>query len=198
MSMNRRPFCPVVIGFIVPAAAVSLALAASAAAPGEEIATSLQPGDRLEPFQVKDCTGPAAGKTLCYYCRFGLRPVAAVLVRQWSDEAAELIAQIDREVDLRRDARLGAFVVSLGRDTQDEEERLKMLAAKNGLARTPLTISREAPAKLERVFGLSPAANVAVFTWRNGEIKSARVYDNARLSADEIRRVVQDVRALAN
>jgi hypothetical protein len=174
-------------------AAILLSASLSAA----EVEKSLRPGDRLEPFQVKDCTGPAAGKTLCYYCRYGLRPVAAVLVREWSDEVAELIAQIDREVELRRDSRLAAFVIYLGPDTQATEERLKAAAAKHNLSRTPLTIVREDAAKVERLFSLPAAALLMVVTWRNGEIQSVRAFDDARLSSDEIRHALEEVRALS-
>src|SRR5688572_30257762 len=74
-------------------------------------ALGIQPGEYLQPFQVKDCTGPASGKTLCYYCRYGLRPAAAVFVREWSDSISDLVVQIDREVESKRDQRLAAFVV---------------------------------------------------------------------------------------
>jgi hypothetical protein len=179
------------------AAGIAIVLFTAALLSAGEVESSLRPGDRLEPFQVKDCTGPAAGKTLCYYCRYGLRPVVAVLVREWSDEAEELIAQIDREVDLRRDARLAAFAIYLGPDTQATEEQLKSAAAKHNLARTPLTIFREDPAKLERLFGLPAAAKLMVVAWRDGEVQTVRAFDDAGLSGEGLRRALDDVGALA-
>jgi hypothetical protein len=180
----------------MPAFSLASVLLAGSLLAGE-IETALRPGDRLAPFQVKDCTGPAAGKTLCYYCRYGLRPVAAVLVRQWSNEAEELIAQIDREVELRRDTRLAALLVLLGDDTQAAEEQLKSAAAKHHLTRTPLTIFREDTRKIETLFGLSTAAKVAVLTWRQGEIQTIRAFDDSRLAPDELRQAMEDIRALA-
>jgi hypothetical protein len=164
----------------------------------DEVEVLLRQGDRLAPFQVKDCTGPAAGKTLCYYCRYGQRPVAAVFVREWSDEAEELIAQIDRETERRRDQRLSAFVISLNDDTQAAEEQLKAIASKHQLTRTPLTIYRESLAKIESSFGLSPSTKLAVLTWRNGEIQSVRAFDDARLSGDELQQAISDVKSLVH
>jgi len=38
----------------------------SASAVAEDLKSGLQVGDRAGAFNVKDCTGPATGKTLCY------------------------------------------------------------------------------------------------------------------------------------
>lgn len=179
------------------AAAIGLIVAASRMAFAGEIESSLRPGDRLEPFQVKDCTGPAAGKTLCYYCRYGLRPAAALFVREWSAEVVQLLVQIEREAELRREARLGTFVVYLGNDTQAVESELKSLAAEQKIIRTPLTIYRDAPEKIGQLFGLPPGARVALLTWRNGEIQTTRLYNDARLTDEEIARALQAVRNVA-
>lgn len=70
-------------------------------ASGEE--PGLVVGDPVEQFLVKDCTGPAMGKTLCYYCRYGNRPVVGLFVRELSDEVADLVVRLDRAVDDNRD-----------------------------------------------------------------------------------------------
>ena len=49
---------------LVPTAALLLAL--SAGADAAEIKSGLQVGDSAGAFNVKDCTGPAKGKSLCY------------------------------------------------------------------------------------------------------------------------------------
>ena len=38
----------------------------SVAADAGELKSGLQVGDSATPFQVKDCTGPNKGKSLCY------------------------------------------------------------------------------------------------------------------------------------
>jgi len=49
---------------LVPSAA--LLIAAGAVVAAEELKSGLQVGDRTSPFNVRDITGPNAGKTLCY------------------------------------------------------------------------------------------------------------------------------------
>jgi hypothetical protein len=45
---------------------VAFACAAGAASAADPIKSGLQPGDAAVPFNVRDITGPNAGKTLCY------------------------------------------------------------------------------------------------------------------------------------
>jgi hypothetical protein len=50
---------------LVPSIAI-LALAFSAVAVAADLESGLQVGDSAGAFNVKDCTGPSAGKSLCY------------------------------------------------------------------------------------------------------------------------------------
>ena len=50
---------------VVPSLAL-LALSAGTMVAGAEVKSGLEVGQEAGPFQVKDCTGPAKGKSLCY------------------------------------------------------------------------------------------------------------------------------------
>lgn len=47
-------------------AAALLTFGTSALVGAAELESGLQVGDRAGAFNVKDCTGPSAGKSLCY------------------------------------------------------------------------------------------------------------------------------------
>lgn len=49
---------------VIPAAVVCAAAIAIVAA--KDTSKGLQPGDHAEAFEVKACTGPAEGESLCY------------------------------------------------------------------------------------------------------------------------------------
>ena len=49
---------------VPPIAIVALSLSAVAAA--GDLESGLKVGDKAGAFNVKDCTGPAAGKSVCY------------------------------------------------------------------------------------------------------------------------------------
>ena len=50
---------------IIPSVAL-LAISVSAVVTGADLESGLEVGKRAGAFQVKDCTGPSKGKSLCY------------------------------------------------------------------------------------------------------------------------------------
>jgi hypothetical protein len=53
-------------------------LAVGAACAAEKLESGLPVGDSVPAFNVRDITGPSEGKTLCYRCQYGSRPVVTV------------------------------------------------------------------------------------------------------------------------
>lgn len=51
---------------LVPGVAVLVAVTAGSIASAAELESGLQLGDRTKAYNVNDCTGPNAGKSLCY------------------------------------------------------------------------------------------------------------------------------------
>ena len=143
----------------------------------------------LEPFNVRDCTGPAAGKSLCYFCRYGARPVVCVFAREIDGETAKLIARIDALVGDRRDRRWAAFVVLLAEDTRPNEQHLKKLAAQHKLRHTPLTIYRDTDQKLQNNLRVPPDAHILIRWWRQGKAVGEREF-GGRLDAASARRII--------
>ena len=90
-----------------------LFVAAAAAVAAEPKAATLQVGDAVEAFYVKDVTGPAAGTELCYRCRYGNRPVISIFTRKVTDQVASLTKEVDATVGRHADKDLAGFVVVL-------------------------------------------------------------------------------------
>ena len=82
---------------MIPSALILAALI-SAPTMGEELKSGLQVGDSAGAFNVKDCTGPNKGKSLCYRWRYGRNPVVSVFTRKITDDLASLVKQIDNTV----------------------------------------------------------------------------------------------------
>ena len=153
----------------------------------EELASGLRVGQHANQFLVKDCTGPAAGKTLCYYCRYADRPVITLFVREISDDIANLVGRIDRAVSSHEKERLAAFVVFVGKDTPEAEAQLKRLAKRQRLRNTPLTIYRESPQKLADLYRINPDAAVTALVWQERRITVNRAYPASQLSRTQVR-----------
>lgn len=147
--------------------------------------SGLPVGALADQFLVKDCTGPAAGKTLCYYCRYADRPVVALFVRELDEDVAQLVAQVDAAVARHQQQRLAAFVILIGDDTRDTESRLKRQAKQLRLRHTPLTIYRDQPAKLRELYRLNPQASVTALSWKRGEVTVNRAFATTDIAAPD-------------
>ncbi len=169
-----------------------LAVFATVASAAEEIQSGLQVGERPGQFNVKDCTGPAAGKTLCYYCRYGRRPVIGVFTRQINADVGRLVQQIDEALAENRDKRLAAFVVYVTDEGFAGERRLKKLADEYRIRRTPLTIYHDRSSKLTEEYRLADDAALTLMMWVDVEVKANHAFREAKLNSDDIRRIVAD------
>ncbi len=159
---------------------------------GEELRSGLQVGERPSPFNVRDCTGPAAGKTLCYYCRYGSRPVVSIFTWQLNDELVKLVKEIDNTVSKNREQRMAAFVVYLADDVFAAEKQLKRIAEEQGLRRTPLTIFRDTQSVLRENYAIDPDAAVTVMMWDGGKVEVNRVFGEASFEPSTIESLIQD------
>lgn len=165
-------------------------------AAGEEVASGLATGGRVAPLKVRDCTGPAAGKTLCYTCRYGSRPVVGVFTREISDELTELVAAFNEQVGRERQRRMAVYVVLIGNDTAAAENRLKKISREHQLRHIPLTILRDSPQTLETAYGVSPDAMLTVLMWRDGRVEASRGFTSTHLDEMEIHKVLSDTQSI--
>lgn len=156
--------------------------------------SGLQAGQTPLPFQVKDCTGPAAGKRLCYYCRYGDRPVVSIFARELTDEAAVLVKRVDQLVAERRDRRLAAFVVYLGEASFAAEKQLRDVARRQGLEHTPLTLFADVPGKLTDTYQIAPEAQITLMMWDHSEVKINRALATAKPSAATVQSILDALR----
>lgn len=146
-------------------------------------------GSEPLPFLVKDYTGPASGKTLCYYCRYGGRPVVAIFTRSVNKEIGRLVAEIEGKLKVHRAERLSAFVVYVAPDTPESVQELKSLAEQHQLVRTPLTILSEPEEQLRAKYGFEPELQVLVIGWRGGRVRANQAILDAQPNEEEIKRI---------
>ncbi len=139
---------------------------------GGALKSGLQVGERSAVFQVRDCTGPAAGKTLCYCCRYGRRPVISLFVTELDESVTHLIEELDDLAARHRDLRLATFVVYLTDKPFAAEKELKSLVKTHPIRRTPLTIYRDTARVLTEDLRISPDAGVTAVMWVDGEVRA--------------------------
>ncbi len=175
---------------IAPVVAMLVVVTCSFAS-AKETKSGLQVGDKAPAFIVNDCTGPSAGKSLCYRCKFGGRPVVNIFAREMSDEVVDLIKQIDQKVNDNKKSKMAAFVVHLTNNTSKSEATLKKVAQKNNISKkTPLTNYKgnSGPSS----YKIAKEADVTVMMWAKGRVKVNYALKKGELSQETIKKIVND------
>ena len=179
--------------FISPAFAL-FALAGMALA--GDVKSGLDLGETTTPFLVKDITGPSAGKSLCYRCQYGAKPVTCIFTREINDSVASLIKQIDTTVGSNADKNMRGFVVLLTNDADAGAKTLAKLAADKGIKNVPLTVF-DGVAGPEK-YKISKDAAVTVLMWNKGHVAVQDAFSTAKLTAEQVKAVASDTSKILN
>jgi len=169
----------------------SVLMLATAAFAGE----GLKVGDEVGAFTVTDVTGPEAGKSLCYRCRYGNQPVVSIFAREINDELATLVKNVDQVVGQNRGEKMAAFVVLLSDDPSAQEGALKALAKEHGITNTPLTVfdDKNGPPSYKIT-----DADFTVMMWVEGELKVNETFKAGQLSPQTVTQVVGQTDTILN
>lgn len=155
---------------------------------------SLSVGERVPAFNVRDITGPHAGKTLCYRCNYGDRPVVTIFTRDVNDNVVALAKKVDAQVAANKDKKMASFLVVLTNDADATEAKLAAIAKKEGLKNVPLTIM-EGDAGPEG-YGIQEANETTVMMWVDGAVKVNEGYAKGKLTAKTVETVASETKKI--
>ena len=178
--------------------AVSLALTAFVnTCQAAELESGLRVGDYPHAFYVSDVTGPSAGQTLCYRCRYGARPVVSIFARSTDASVMKLVKQIDDVVATNyKEQQMAAFVILLTDRPKNHKKSLIAAAKEQQLSHTPLTTYPKTDGP--RKYRIHEDAAVTVVMWVDGDVKSNHTFAKGKLTDEAIRRVVGDTSKILN
>lgn len=179
--------------FIVPALAVITACGIVVAA---EVKSGLDKGASPAAFNVKDITGPNKGKSLCYRCKYGAKPVATVFTREITDEVAALVKEIDTQVGANKAKNMCAFLVLLTDDADAGAKQLEKLAADKQISNVPLTIY-DGTAGPES-YKIAKDAGVTVLMWNKMRVQANHAFAPGKLTADDVKKIAADTGTILN
>jgi hypothetical protein len=153
--------------------------------------SGLQVGETIASFEVDDVTGPAKGKSICYACDYGTRPVINVFIRNVTPENTILIQKLDQLVAKHVDDDLKVFVVLLSMDPDADRKQLIELEQQCDLAYVPLTI-------FDGITGpknckIHQHAAETVVMWNKAKVKSNRAFAAGQLNDKAIAAILDDV-----
>lgn len=161
-----------------------------------EPSAPLEVGDNVAAFYVNDVTGPAAGTSLCYRCRYGDRPVVSIFAKKVDDKLAALLKEVDDVVGKNAGKDMAAFLVVMSDEPDRQEEKLKKIAKDNGLQNTPLTTFEDANGP--RAYRIDKDADITVMMWVDGKIKVNEALSQDDLTKEKIAAVAKDTSKILN
>lgn len=159
-----------------------------------ELKSGLPVGDRVPAFNVRDITGPSAGKTLCYRCQYGARPVVTVFTREVNPTVTELVSKIDAVVGKNKKDKMAAFVCVITEDADKVEKQLVDIAKEKSIKNTPLTIIEGATGPDN--YNLSKDAAVTVMMWNESKVVVNHAFEKADLDAKTIDSIIADTKKI--
>lgn len=159
-------------------AAVALMITAASVS-AEEVKSGLKQGERIGAFDVVKCAGAeddgvAIGKTLCYRCKYGTRPMVMVFTRN-PEEVAGLVKKLDGVVAQNSDKGLKDFVNVLANDREVAEKQAKKIG--QGSKNVPVVVPVEfenGPAN----YGINPKVATTVIIAENGKVTASLALDS--------------------
>jgi hypothetical protein len=178
-------------------AAVGIAVAATALAGAAraEVTSGHQVGESVGAMTVTKVTGNALdgvpdGKTLCYRCKMGSRPVVMVFARTADDKLAKLLKKLDEEIEEHASAKLTGFVNMLGTDAESLKKDAAEFVKLHGIERIAFVVPEEA-ANGPADYKIAPDADVTVVCFKGGKVQANHAMAKGQLSDDKIDAIVE-------
>ena len=180
-----RSACAMAVAILVFGAAVASA----------ELTSGPQVGDTVGAFTVLKVAGNpddgfAVGRSGCYRCKTGSKPVVMVFARSGSESLAKLLKKVEEEVEEHADDKLMSFVNMLGSDAEAVKKATEEFATKNGFKRIAFVVPEDAkdgPAD----FKIAPDADVTVVCYKGGTVVANHAFAVGQLSDEKIDAVVE-------
>lgn len=172
------------------------AVAMAAVGIAEELKSGLELGARPAAFNVKDCSGPAKGTSLCYRCKYGQRPTVSIFTRNIDDNVTALIKELDTVVGKNEGKKMAAFVVLLSDKPDSQEKQLTELAAKHNIKNIPLTVF-DGPAGPPE-YKIAKDADLTVMMWNKSEVKANTALAKGKLDKKTTEEVIKTTEKILN
>ena len=176
----------------VLATALVLSMAVSASA---EVTSGPAVGDSVGAFTVTKVAGNPAdgvadGKSLCYRCKMGARPVVMVFARSADEKLAKLLKKIEEEVAEHESDKLSSFVNMIGTDAESLKKTAAEFVAKNELKRIAFVVPEDAK-NGPPDFKIAPDADITIICYKGGMVQANHAFAAGQLTDDKIDAVVK-------
>jgi hypothetical protein len=167
-----------------------------------EVTSGYQVGESVGAMTVTKVTGNpldgvADGKTLCYRCKMGSRPVVMVFARTADEKLGKLLKKLDEEIEEHASAKLTGFVNMLGTDAESLKKDAAEFVKLQGLERIAFVVPEDS-ANGPADYKIAPDADLTVVCFKGGKVTSNHALAKGQLSDEKIDAIVEAACSMAN
>jgi hypothetical protein len=176
-----------VVGIVAAAIGANAALA--------EVTSGQQVGESVGAMTVTKVTGNPLdgvpdGKTLCYRCKMGSRPVVMVFARTADTGLAKLLKKLDEEIEEHQSAKLTGFVNMLGTDAETLKKDTAEFVKLHGIERIAFVVPEES-ANGPTDYKIAPDADLTVVCFKGGKVQANHAFAKGQLTDEKIDAIVE-------
>jgi hypothetical protein len=133
--------------------------------------------------------GVPDGKTLCYRCKMGSRPVVMVFARTADEKLGKLLKKLDEEIEEHASAKLTGFVNMLGTEPESLKKDAAEFVKLQGLERIAFVVPEDS-ANGPADYKIAPDADLTVVCYKEGTVKANHAFSAGGLSDEKIDAIV--------
>lgn len=173
----------------------TLVLVASASYSLADIVSGPQPGDSVGAFTVTKAAGNPDdgvenGKSLCYRCRMGNKPVVMIFARTADKPLAKLINELESEIEEHADSQLSSFVNMIGADNDSLKTAATKFVKDNNIQRVAFVVPEDSKNGPDD-FKISPEADMTVVCYKGGKVVTSHALKKGELDDGKISAIVE-------
>ncbi|MFM8707712.1 MAG: hypothetical protein ACKOHK_06425 [Planctomycetia bacterium] len=177
------------------AVGIAVAVTVGAGAARAEVTSGQQVGESVGAMTVTKVTGNALdgvpdGKTLCYRCKMGSRPVVMVFARTADDKLAKLLKKLDEEIEEHASAKLTGFVNMLGGDAESLKKDAAEFVKLHGIERIAFVVPEES-ANGPADYKIAPDADLTIVCFKGDKVQANHAMAKGQLSDEKIDAIVE-------
>jgi hypothetical protein len=167
-----------------------------------EVTSGYQVGESVGAMTVTKVTGNPLdgvpdGKTLCYRCKMGSRPVVMVFTRTADEKLAKLLKKLDEEIEEHASAKLTGFVNMLGADPESLKKDAAEFVKLQGLERIAFVVPQDS-ANGPADYKIAPDADLTVVCFKGGKVTANHALAKGQLSDEKIDAIVEAACSMAD
>lgn len=167
-----------------------------------EVTSGYQVGESVGAMTVTKVTGNPLdgvpdGKTLCYRCKMGSRPVVMVFARTADEKLGKLLKKLDEEIEEHASAKLTGFVNMLGTEPESLKKDAAEFVKLHGLERIAFVVPEDS-ANGPADYKLAPDADLTVVCFKGGKVTANHALAKGQLSDEKIDAIVEAACSMAD